>query len=98
MVHAGSRCGRSPAIDVHVRPKSVLFNRYGLKLPRWKSFSVTYTVFASTGEGCTPVTYVISGTPGNIAILRQFAPPSSETCTTPSSVPTNSTPSFTGDS
>ncbi len=56
MDHAPDRAGRSPAIDVHVRPRSMLFMTYGLKFPRFQSLNVANTVFTSRGEGCTSVT------------------------------------------
>ena len=81
----------SPAIDVQVRPRSTLFRTYGLKLPRFQSFSVAKTVFASRDEACTSVTYVNSGAPPACSALestfRQVFPPSSVTWISPSSLP-----------
>src|SRR5262249_3487797 len=53
---------------------------------------------ASCREAHTAETYVPSGTPGKRSVLRQVVPPSSEICTRPSSVPTHSKPSCSGDS
>ena len=59
---------------LHVRPRSLLFITYGLKLPRWKSLSVTNTVLASCGEGKTSVTYVMSGHAGKLVDLAPGLP------------------------
>src|SRR5580693_134282 len=94
----GPPSGKSPTIDVHVLPKSVVFSKYGLKSSDLCPSNAAYTVFTSCDEATTRVTYVMSGTPGNVSIFRQCAPPSSVTLINPSSVPTYSRFSFFGDS
>ena len=82
------RFGRSPAIDTHVRPASVLFSRYGAKSPFWWLFTAANTVLASCRDVINRWMYALAGTPGIESFLRHVAPPSSDTCTRPSSVPT----------
>ena len=57
-----------------------------------------YTRSGSCREAITSATYAIAGTPGNTSSRRHSPPPSPLTCTSPSSVPTYSSPSTSGDS
>ena len=79
----------SPAIDVHVRPRSVLFTRYGEKSPYLWLSNATYTVLGSWWLAFTSFTNAMSGTfaIAPASIRRQFSPPSSVTQNRPSSVP-----------
>ena len=96
--YTGPLAGRFAMIGVQVRPKSVVLNRYGLKsLLRWPS-KATYAVPSALGDATTRLTYVSSGTPGKRSKRVHVCPPSRESCTRPSSVPTQSTPRARGDS
>src|SRR3954453_13542270 len=90
--------GRLFAIDVLVLPASVDLNRYGLQSEFLWLSNAAYTVFASCVDAASRLTYVFSGTPENLSIFDQFAPPSLVIWISPSSVPTYSCPSFFGDS
>jgi hypothetical protein len=82
------RAGRSPAIDVQVRPASVVRTAYGLKSPFWWFVMTAYAVLASCTDALMRATYASFGTPGIDSTLRQVAPASSLTWISPSSVPT----------
>src|SRR5581483_8367861 len=90
--------GRLPAIDVQLRPRSLLSRRYGLKSPDMWPSNAAYTVFGSCDDGMTRATCGVSGTPGKRSILRQLCAPFSDTWMVPSSVPSHSCPSLSGDS
>src|SRR5688572_19555275 len=84
---------------VQVRPKSVVRNAYGSKCPERCPSNVTYAVPGDAADGTTLLTNVNGGAPVMFADTSvHVAPPSRETCTAPSSAPTQSTCGFTGDS
>src|SRR5437870_1632369 len=86
----------------HVLPKSVVRAMYGAKLPERCASNATYAVPRDAPDATTRLTYVPFGTPAfpEMAPLTSChdVPPSVDTCTLPSSVPTQSTFASSGDS
>src|SRR5512138_3620470 len=86
---------------VHVLPKSVVRTMYGAKSPVRCASNATIADPLDADEATMRATYVPLLTPaGTIAALTSFhdLPPSVETCTLPSSVPTHNTLGSSGDS
>src|SRR4051812_34038135 len=90
--------GRLPASDVHVSPKSTVFQMNGRKSSLRRPVTVTYAVPAFARDASTRLTQK-PGWPGILSrTLVQVPPPFRDTCTLPSSVPTQSRPGTIGDS
>ena len=87
------------ASAAHAFPPSVVLKTYVFMSPvRWPS-KVAYAMFSSAFDASTPETQVRLGSPGTLATtFVQFLPPSRVTCRLPSSVPTQTTFGFFGDS
>src|SRR5262249_28800675 len=83
----------------HVRPKSLVAKAYGAMSPdMWRS-NVAYAAPSSYRLASTHDTIGALPSPGTfLTTLDQFPPPSRVTCTLPSSVPTQTTCAFFGDS
>src|SRR4029450_13438932 len=84
---------------VQVRPKSIVRKAYGSKCPDRCPSKVTYAVPADAEDGVTRLTNVPLGTPLMLVETSvHVAPPSRDTCTAPSSAPTQRTSGLIGDS
>src|SRR2546423_80170 len=94
-----SSFGRPAITVVHVFPKSVVLKMYGAKSPsRWAS-NGTYAVPGDAADARILLTNVPSFTPLIDALNSvHVRPPSRESCTLPSSVPTHRIFGSIGDS
>src|SRR5262245_16725481 len=93
--------GRLPLMAVHVLPKSVVLNRYGLKSSLRNPFFDTNAVPASKVDAYTRLTQRSAGAPPvvNAGVTSVHAPPwFCVNWTLPSSVPTQMVPGLSGDS
>src|ERR1017187_10045046 len=94
-------CGRLLDILLQVAPKSVVLNRYGLKLSCRRPVLAAQAVPAAKRDAYTRLVQSSSGPPTAATFFVtsvQVPPPFCVTCTLPSSVPTQRIPGVTGDS
>src|SRR5437867_9250438 len=84
-------------IFFQVRPWLDVLKRYGRKSSCLYRLAATYAVPASWGEASMIDTNVQDPSPGGVTFF-QVLPSSRETCTSPSSLPAQRTPRWTGDS